>query len=226
MNMDYRAEMNKLLEPTSVMVFDATENVSFTIEPFIKGPTKGLYYGAGLLPVLIDGQEYFHGFDDNKEAVRPINGTSWTVEDVRKWLKTGLRTKQDTPVFSSNPRYIHAAFRQKPVANINLVKFIQLWVKNYLTSLSPYASRGNTETKMVDLLIDQDSVYEKFFSGEIDRYLEPLSCQIAAWVGRDVWHMYSVRAKHTSITIEKAADYRIWCYYEMLQKTEEKDSEE
>ena len=224
--MDYRAEMNKLLEPISIMVFDATGNTSCAIEPFIKEPAKGLYYGAGLTPILMDGREYYQGTDDNKEAVKPLNGTSWTAEDVQKWLKIGLKTKQGTPVFSSSPRYMHSAFRQKPVANINLVKFMQLWVKNYLTSLSPYASRGNTETKMLDLLVDQDSVYEKFSSGEIDRWLEPLSCQISAWVGRDIWHMYSVRAKHTSITIEKAADYRIWCYYEMLQKAEEKDNEE
>lgn len=223
---DYRAQMNKLMEPTSVMVFDVTDNVSYAIESFIKEPTKGLYYGAGLTPVLIDGQEYFSEVAGNREVVRPINGTCWTAEDVRKWLKAGLKTKNDVPVFTSGLKYMYDAFRQKPLVNINLIRFIQLWVKNYLTSLSPYASRGNAETKMANLLVEQDSVYEKFFSGEIDRMLEPLSCQIAAWVGRDIWHMYFVKTRHTTLSIEKTSDYRIWCYYEMLQKAEERDNEE
>lgn len=224
--MDYRKEMNQLMEPTSIMMFDAVGNSSYEIEPLIKEPTKGLYYGAGLTPVLTDDQEYVPVNKDSDSVVVPVNGKFWTADDVRVWLRVGLKTKkQGRLVFRPDQKYAYDAFRRKPLANINTVKFMLTWVNNYLSTLSPYAARGNYQNKMLDLLVDQGS-RDMLVSGEIDRMLEPLTCEIAEWVGRDIWHMYFVKTRHTTITIEKTSDYRIWCYYEMLQKAEEKDDEE
>ena len=224
-NMNYRKEMNALMEPTSFMVFDAVGNVSYEIDQLVKEPLKGLYYGAGMTPVLIDGQEYLPATNNSEEPVCPIDGSCWSVNDVRKWLKIGLKTKrQGRSVFVSDQKYSYDAFRRKPLANVNTVRFMLLWVNNYLASLSPYAARGNYQSKMLDLLIDERA-RDMLLSGEIDRMLEPLSCEIAAWVGRDIWHMYFVKTRHTTVTIEKTSDYRIWCYYEMLQKAEEQDDE-
>lgn len=224
--MDYRKEMNKLMEPTAIMMLDAVGNSSYEIEPLIKEPIKGLYYGAGMVPVLMDDQEYLPVQGQDDIPVSPVNGKFWTTDDVRKWLRIGLKTKrQGRHVFLPDQKYTYDAFRRKPLVNINTVRFMLLWVNNYLASLSPYAARGNYQSKMLDLLADREA-RDMLVSGEIDRILEPLSCEIAKWVGRDIWHMYFVKTRHTTISIEKTSDYRIWCYYEMLQKAEEKDNEE
>ena len=221
--MNYRKEMNELMEPTSVMVFDASGNVSYEVEPLIKPAKKGLYYGAELLPILADSQEYVAGSGNTEQTVTPANGTHWTVDDIKKWKKLGLRTKlHDRLVLSPEQKFVLGAFSREPVANPNLILFIFRWTQNYLASISPYAKRGNLQDRMMECLNGQESC-EKLLSGEIDKMLEPLSCEIANWVGRDVWHMYFVKNRHTSVTIEKTSDYRVWCYYEMLQKVEEKE---
>lgn len=224
--MDYRKEMNELLEPTSCLMFDAIGNVSYELEPLVKSPTPGLYYGVSLHPLLVEGKTYLSGFGDATQTVTPENGTHWTAKDVQKWRKAGLRNMvSGKEIFLTNQKYAVDAFSNKPSANVHLVKFMLLWTQNYLATISPHAKRGNTQDKMLECLKD-NAACEMLLSGEIDRMLEPLSGEIEAWIGRDIWHMYFVKSKHTSIAIEKTSDYRIWCYYEMLEKSQNKENGE
>lgn len=189
--------------------------LEFELAPFILPSPKGIYISTKLEPVMVDGKIYYHG--------NPNTLPNLVVTDINE-VKTNI--------FNSDYKIIipkqFLENKEKYISNQSLLpyrglKIIEAVVRDEVTSTLRYLNRGHclmTKVQQHLIEIENDQKFDEIHTNIIN-ICSGLIQDLGKFVGKDDWHMYTIKLLNRVICVEKHIDYRI---YEWHQQNDKKES--
>jgi hypothetical protein len=200
-----------------VIVIDLMDHITNLDESHFQAfiePLAGVYVVGNIEPLLEEGKTYF----PKAQYPNPRSRLK-TVADILSHKDDIVDANGDTVVTFRDLVLKNKFFKPEPsVPSIALKAAIGI-VEQYITSVSRHSKRNHPRYR-IDYLVKmqhQDLVVTDEFMHAFEKLLD----QVMDFIGDDHWNFYFTRIKGTSLIIEKAIDYRIYCYYENLFKSQE-----
>lgn len=174
----------------------------------------GTYLKGQLLPVFKPNTHYYTesgllkntpivALEDHKEAILNVRGEiaipRYAMQNKAKFLSS------------------------EPTMPLQAALLMEAFAKYYLESICPYATHNHYAKNLYNLIARES--HHMVDDGFIDRAMESLADDIRQFVGKDIWHIYFVKLGTDTVHIEKTIDYRVYKYYELMDKQNESKSE-
>lgn len=199
--------------------------IELVLGEYIKPCPPGIYVINKLEPVMVDGGIYYVKKNDRYVQVDDVNKETTAI--YNKDYHTII-----TSTFMKNKNKFISNNCLLPYRGIHIALVM---IRHYVNSMSQYLSNDpNTVKKLsthlysfeeeasVGIPVNID-VIENDLLKKIEEVMMGLYRDIQRFVGKDDWHIYTIRLNDSLVRIEKNMDFRIYDWTESKNKLTEQD---
>lgn len=216
---DFKNMAEVLSHVEEVLVIDLMEHVTSMDEQYIKAliePIKGIYVIGHVEPLLNDGKLYYPKalYPNPKSRIKSLDNLASINDDIVN--------EQGEVVITLKDLVLKGKFlKREPTVPVTAVKAAISVIEQYLISSSWYTKRSHPQYRLEYLVKPECQVM--VVNDEYLDVFQRLRRLVMNFVGDDQWNIYFTKIKGTNFIIEKAIDYRIYCYYENLFKDQDEE---
>jgi hypothetical protein len=169
---------------------------------------KGIYKVGDIYPSIIPSKQYF------SQKINRLNQSVTTpIIDLNK-INDAIVDEMGNIII---PRAMmlnkESYLRNEPTVPARGLILVELLVKRYIESISPYVKYSMYNNKIISNFKPEG--VELFVDGHIDKMCESLYAQVSTFIANDVWFIYFVKYMGIDLIVEKSTDWRICEYYRM-----------
>ncbi len=218
--LDYTNLSDVLNETVEVLVIDLLE-YALTLDSkyldMLEEPEKGVYISGSIKPIIkFHKHIYFPISLYNENTARLTNYDSIMIcnEDIVNESADVVLTLKDK---HNKKKYL----LPEPNIPITAISLALTMSDNYLSTLCEF-SRKQYVTLNYDKLIKQEHLLY-LDQDKLEMIFRKLLNKISLFIRNDLWNIYFIKQKGTSLIIEKSIDWRIYKYYEMMLEDNSED---
>lgn len=216
-------DINSLdIEATIVLnMEDCASFIELSCADALLEPPKGIYSKSSIDPVMVSSGNYYTITNGATGVVRtPIN----EIGDVKKGMSVYTEACGVDKMVISNlqlqdrDRHLSAL----PMRPYRGIKIVEQLITNQIDNFVKYRSGSRDLYRNIRVHLKKEVSDEQFqeIVREIKEQYSETKSAVREFMGKHDWHLYFVKIKGSTVTIQKSIDYRV---YDWMCRMESKE---